>query len=122
MGIILAKNFLSEKFESFSGIEQLFSSELLQVTIGCIGSIVGLLALFLRFEGNMIILGDFIPAIIAIISGITLFIEYISQEEDNESVIILFIKNIFLKNRVLLGFISISIALVHFIAPSVELL
>ncbi|OQY41072.1 MAG: hypothetical protein B6229_00140 [Spirochaetaceae bacterium 4572_7] len=122
MGIILAKNYLNSKIETFSSINQLLSSEILQVTIGCIGTIVGLLALFLRFDGNMIILGDIIPAGIAIISGITLFIEYIAQEEENDSVIINSIKKVFLKNRTILGFSGIIVAILHFIIPGIELL
>ncbi len=121
MGIILAKNFLNTKFENFSQINQLLSSEILQVTIGCIGTIVGLLALFLRFSGNLIILGDLIPASIAMLSGVTLFIEYIAQEESTEATAIKIIKNIFLKNRTVLGFASIVAGLIHFIAPGINL-
>lgn len=121
MGIILTKEFFNTKFENFSQVYQILSSEILQVTIGCIGSIVGILALFLRFSGNMIILGDLLPALFAIISGATLFIEYIAHEENSNSNIIKFIKGTFLKNRVLLGFITLSMGILHFIIPSVEL-
>ncbi len=122
MGIILTKEFFNSKFENFSQIYQLLSSEILQVTVGCIGTIVGILTLFLRYTGNMIILGDFIPAIIAIISGITLFIEYIAHEEKTESSMIKFFKNTFLKNRIILGFSALSIGIIHFVIPSLELL
>lgn len=121
MGIILAKNFLNTKFENFSQVNQLLSSEILQVTIGCIGTIVGLLALFLRYAGNVVIIGDLVPAAIAMLSGVTLFIEYIAQEDNTEATIIKFVKNIFLKNRTILGFASIGAGLIHFIAPSLEL-
>lgn len=121
MGTILAKNFLSAKFENFSPLNQLISSEILQVTLGCIGTIVGLLALFLIFEGNLIILGDLVPAVMAMLSGITLFIEYIAQEDSNDATAIRFIKNIFLKNRAILGITSIIVGVIHFIAPSLEL-
>lgn len=121
MGVILTKEFLNSKFENFSLFFQILSSETLQVTIGCTGTIVGILTLFLRFKDNMIILGDFIPALIAIISGITLFIEYIAHEDNSESAMIKFFKKTFLKNRVILGFSAIAISLVHFVAPSIEL-
>ena len=122
MGTILTKEFFNSKFENFNLIYQLLSSEIVQVTIGCIGSIVGILSLFLRYSGNMIILGDFIPALMAIISGVTLFIEYIAHEENSESSIIKFFKTTFLKNRVILGFITITAGILHFILPSIELL
>lgn len=122
MGIILTKEFFNSKFENFSPIYQLLSSEILQVTVGCIGTIVGILTLFLRYTGNMIILGDFIPAIISIISGITLFIEYIAHEEKNESNLIKFVKKTFLKNRVILGFSALTVGVLHFVIPSLELL
>lgn len=120
MGIILAKNFLNTKFENFTQVNQLLSSEILQVTIGCIGAIVGLLALVLRYRGNLIIVGDLFPATTAILGGITLFIEYIAGEDSTESSIIKFIKNIFLKNRTILGFVAIAAGIIHFIAPSLQ--
>ena len=122
MGVILSKDFLNSKIENFSPFNQIFSSEILQVTIGCIGTIVGILALFLRYTGNMIILGDFIPAIISIISGVTLFIEYIAHEESKDSSMIVFFKNIFIKNKTFLGFAAIFAGVLHFIAPSIELI
>lgn len=121
MGTILAKNFLSSKFENFSPLNQLISSEILQVTLGCIGTIVGLLALFLRYQGNHVIIGDLVPAVMAMLSGITLFIEYIAQEDNNDATIIKFFKNIFLKNRTILGITSIIVGIIHFVAPSLEL-
>lgn len=122
MGIILAKDFLNKKFDNFTLVYQLLESEIIQVTIGCIGTIVGILALFLRYTGNMIILGDFIPALLSIISGVTLFIEYIAHEEKSDSSMIRFFKKSFLKYRVVLGFAAIIISVLHFIAPSIELL
>lgn len=122
MGIILTKEFFNKRFENFSLIYQLLSSEILQVTIGCVGTIIGILTLFLRYTGNMLILGDFIPAIIAIISGITLFIEYIANEEKTDSSIVKFIENTFLKNRIILGFAALTVGIIHFIIPSIELL
>jgi len=122
MGLILSRDFFYKKFESFSSINQILSSEILQVTIGSIGTIVGILALFLRFTGNILIIGDLIPAILAIISGITIFVEYISQEEDKDSSVILFIVKTFVKNKNILGFLGIVFGLIHFLAPSIELL
>lgn len=121
MGVILAKNFFNSKFENFNQLNQLLSSEILQVTIGCIGTIVGLLALFLRYSGDLIILGDLIPASIAMLSGVTLFIEYIAQEDSTEATVIKIIQNIFLKNRTVLGFASIVAGIIHFIAPGINL-
>ncbi len=122
MGIILAKNFINSKVENFSAINELLSSEILQVTLGCIGTVVGILALFLRFDTNMIILGDLIPALMAIISGITLFIEYIAHEDGEDGTAVKFIKNIFLKKRSFLGISSMVVGIIHFIAPQIELL
>lgn len=122
MGFILIKDFLNSKLDNFSNIHHILSVEIFQVTVGCIGTIVGLLALFLRFTGNMIIIGDLVPSIIAMICGFTLFIEYIANEEENDSAAIKFFKTTFLQNRVLLGFISLTSGILHFIAPSLELL
>lgn len=122
MGFILTKDFFSKKFENFKPIDALLSSEILQVTVGCIGAIVGMLALFLRYTGNLLILGDLIPAVISIISGTSLFIEYIAQEENMNSVVVAFFKKTFLKYRSIVGFTAIVFAVIHFIAPSVELL
>lgn len=122
MGFILAKDFLSSKSDNFNQFNEILSSEILQVTIGCIGTIVGILALFLRYSGNMIILGDLIPALIAIISGVTLFVEYIAHEENKESAMINFFNNSFIKHKSILGFAALAVAVLHFIAPSIELL
>lgn len=122
MGVILSKDFLDSKIENFSQFNQILSSEILQVTTGCIGTIVGILALFLRYTGNLIVLGDLIPAMISIISGITLFVEYIAHEENKDSSMVNFFKKTFIKNRTVLGFVAIAVGILHFIAPSVELL
>ncbi|MBN2618663.1 MAG: hypothetical protein JXR64_10190 [Spirochaetales bacterium] len=122
VGLILTKDFFNSKFENFTLMNQLLSSEIMQVTVGCISTIVGLLALFLRYTGNLIVLGDLIPALSAIIAGMTLFVEYIAQEENNDSSFIKFFKKTFLKNRVIIGFISITVGIIHFVAPSIELL
>lgn len=122
MGLVLAKDFLNTKIENFNNMDQILSDEILQVTIGCIGTVVGFLALFLRYSGNIIILGDLIPATIAIVSGITLFVKYIDNEESSSSVIIIYIKKVFLNNKTILGFISFFVGVIHFIAPSVNLL
>lgn len=122
MGLILTKDFLNSRIENFNNMDQILSDEILQVTIGCIGTVVGFLALFLRYSGNMIILGDLLPAIIAIISGVTLFIKYIDNEESSSSVIVIYIKKIFLHNKTILGFAAFFAGLIHFIAPSVNLL
>ena len=122
MGVILSKEFFKSKFEKFSPFEQILSSEIFQVTIGCIGTIVGILALFFRFTGNMIVIGDLIPALVGIISGITLFVEYIAHEEGEDSTMILFFKKIFIKNKTILGLTAITSGILHFIIPAVELL
>ena len=122
MGFILAKDFLNGKLNNFLVINQLLSSDILKVTVGCIGSIIGLLALFLRYSGNLVIIGDLIPALTSMICGITLFIEYISNEENNDSTIINFFIGVFLKRRTLLGIVALCVGIIHFIAPSVEFL
>lgn len=122
MGVILTRDFLDSKIDNFSIFNQILSSEILQVTTGCIGTIVGILALFLRYNGNMIILGDLIPALVSIIAGVTLFIEYIANEENNNSSMVNFFKNTFIKNRLVLGFLAMIVGIIHFIAPSIELL
>lgn len=122
MGLILSKDFFSSKIDNFNNMDQLLSNEMFQVTIGCLGTIIGFLALFLRYTGNILILGDLFPAITAITSGITLFINYIDNEENSNSSIIVFVKNVFLKNRIVLGFLAIFAGVIHFIAPSINLI
>lgn len=122
MGLILTKDFFNKKFENFKHIDPLLSSEIFQVTVGCIGAIVGILTLFLRYTGNLIIIGDLIPAITSIIAGTSLFVEYIAHEENMNSVVVSFFKKTFLKYRTVVGFTSILFGFLHFIAPSVELL
>lgn len=121
MGLILSKDFLNKKFENFI-IDPILSDEIFQVTVGSIGTIVGFLALFLRYSGNTIIIGDLFPALFAIISGITLFVKYIDNEENNSSIIIVYIKKLFIKNSTILGFITFLSGIIHFVAPSVNLL
>jgi hypothetical protein len=81
MGFVLSKKYLETKIEFITNLDTVLSNEIFKVTLGAIGIIVGILSLFLRFEGNIIILGDLIPALLAMLSGLTLFIEYINNEE-----------------------------------------
>lgn len=120
-GLMLSGEFLESKLEAFKPFHDLISSEVFKATIGCLGTIVGFLSLFIVYEGNLIIVGDIIPAVVLIIAGLSLFIGYIVKEDFDGGSFYKWFNSIFIKNSTIVGIVAIFFGLVHFLVPFVNL-
>ena len=98
-----------------------------RLILGIITMAAGVLKILSPAEGNIIILGDLLPAAAGIVSGFILFIEnYSNTKIDKSEDIVIEDKkaslDYFLKNKKLVGFATIAAAILHFIFPGVFLL
>ena len=99
-----------------------------RTVVGTLVLLVGILKLFLVTGENWIILGDFIPALSAIVTGFTLLLEHFQGmlEErvrgERSALIMSRLDSVFIRPRNVYGVVSIIAAVLHFLFHSVQLL
>lgn len=114
--------FLSVFFNLFAGFvlfnekKQIIELSVLQdkafrIVLGVLTGLTGVIKLFVVVKTSVVILGDFIPAIVGIAGGITLFLQ-----GDNERMPEWFNK-IFVTNKFIVGIACLAAALLHFVFP-----
>ena len=114
--------FLSVFFNLFTGFvlfnekKQIIELSVLQdkafrIVLGVLTGLTGVIKLFVVVKTSVVILGDFIPAIVGIAGGITLFLQ-----GDNERMPEWFNK-IFVTNKFIVGIACLAAALLHFVFP-----
>ena len=98
--------------------------ETVRLILGIISMIVGVLKLLSPVEGDVLILGDLVPAAVGFASGFILVYEYyktrstIARENEEKATL-----NVFLiRNKKILGYAAITAAVLHFLFPKVLLL
>lgn len=128
-GITLSFEFLSEKaslgrYLSREGI----TAPGFRTVVGTLTLIVGIAKLFLVTGENWIILGDFLPALAAIVTGFTLLLErfQVALEErakgERSALVMSRLDSVFIRPRNIYGVVSIIAAVLHFFFHSVQLL
>ena len=128
-GLTLAFDFLSERI----GLDYLlndegFTDDTVRLVIGLGALVAGLVKLFVVSGDNWIILGDFVPALTAMVTGFTLllerFRERLGEKMDGERGVLLLsrLDRVFIKPRNVYGIFSIVAGLFHLFLHSLELL
>ena len=94
-----------------------------KLVIGVLSAVTGLLKLLSPIEGDIPVIGDLIPAISGFLAGFVLIFEYyknrstIEESENSEK-----IDRVLVRNKRIIGIVSVTAAVLHFIFPKVLLL
>lgn len=119
-GLVLAAPYLKDRFPQVSALREFFY-EKSSLHIGLISSLllVGILKFISVFMGDVIIVGDLLPAFTLLISGSTMIVEIISKNNDAEKGFIKKMDSFFVKHSSIVGVAAIVAGTLHFIFPGV---
>lgn len=119
-----ASNFDSEEegnsFLSDIEHDSILSNETFCVIVGIICTLIGFLKLFFTYSTtkNIILFGDFFPAIFGLGCGLILVLDFYKSSLSNTE-LPAFIESIFFENKKYFGCCSIIVGFLHFIFPGV---
>ncbi|GHT92400.1 hypothetical protein FACS1894140_4360 [Spirochaetia bacterium] len=105
-----------------SSLKFSLKNESFRLILGILTMVTGLLKLLSQTEGDIPIIGDFVPAVTGLAAGFILLFGYYqgrSVVEDEKNVRI---GEIIGKNRKWIGFAALIVAALHFLVPQVLLL
>ncbi len=128
-GVTLAFDFLDDKI----GIARFLNEKGMTVpnyraVVGLLTFAVGFVKLFTVTEGNWVFLGDFVPALAALVTGATLMIERFRDQIEEKlggergALVVNRLDKVFIGPRNIYGVVSIAAAIAHFFFHSVQLL
>lgn len=119
-GLVLAAPYFKDRFPGVSGLRE-FLFEKRSLRIGVISSLVilGILKFVSVYIGDVIIVGDLLPALTLLVSGFTMLVEYISESNDADKGFIKKMDSIFVKHSSIAGVAAIVAGTLHFIFPGV---
>ena len=121
-GFVLAAPHFSEKFPVLSAIREFVYSKK-GIRIGLIISLflVGILKVISVSIGDVIIVGDLLPSLTLLISGLTLLTEYWYGNRDGveKKGVLKKMDGIFVKNSSIVGVAAVVTACLHFLFPGV---
>jgi hypothetical protein len=118
-GILLCADFLKEKTPGFSKFIDIINTKEVKFITGIVTFIVGFLKLI--FPDGWIIVGDLAPSAIALIAGSALLLDFYKETATISSDLLIRLDGALLKNRNLIGMLSIVIGLIHVFFADVPL-
>jgi len=121
-GFILASDKIIEKFPNLTAFAELFKKNSSKMMLGIFTIIFGVFKILSVTKGDIIVVGDIIPALSGIIVGSTLAVESYKMRSTVSTPAVERLDNVFVKNKSLIGIAGIIIGLLHFLFPSVLLL
>ncbi|MDR1863566.1 MAG: hypothetical protein LBQ67_06570 [Treponema sp.] len=95
------------------------SDETVRLVLGILCMVTGLLKLLSPAEKGLPILGDFIPALVGLLAGFILVLEYYRSHATVESDRVDRLQEGFFRNKRLFGFVAVVSAALHFLFPGV---
>jgi len=124
-GFILAAPHFSERFPSLPVFREFVYSKK-GIRIGLITSLflIGVFKIISVSKGDIIIVGDLLPSLTLIASGLALLIEYINSDNDEVAAkgFLKKMDNIFVKHSSIIGVAAVIAACLHFLFPVVPFL
>ena len=125
-GLALATGFLTDRFERFSEYTDFMSNGVYRIVLALVSLLIGFINLFPTYSGDIAVLGDLLPSLAGIATGILLITEYLSsRKSEDES------KTFELAEKVekfsgpyltIVGVASVVIGVLHAILPKLPLL
>lgn len=118
-GVILCADMLKERTPGFSKFIDLINTKEVKFVIGIISFLVGFFKLI--FPMGWVIVGDLFPAVMAIVMGAALWLDFYKEVATINSELLNRADELLLQNRNLIGGISLVLALLHFIFARVPI-
>lgn len=82
-----------------------------RIVLGAVCAVTGVIKLFVVVHTNAVIVGDLLPAVAGMVAGLCLVIQ------DNQEKLPEWFNRIFMTNKLIVGFVCLGIALLHFVFP-----
>ena len=125
-GLALATGFLSDRFERFSDYTDFMGNSVYRIILGAVSILIGIINLFPSYTGDIAILGDLLPSLAGIVTGILLLSEYFSSrkgEDDSKTVGLADkVEKISGPYLTIVGIASVIIGILHAVIPRLPLL
>ncbi len=83
-GMALAGGFLSERFERFSEYTNFMENRIYRLVLGGLSILIGIINLFSTYDGNAAVIGNLLPSLAGIATGVLLIAEFFSAGESDE--------------------------------------
>jgi hypothetical protein len=119
----LVSDYLSEKFPSFSPLNEILGKQSAKITLGFVAVIVGVLKLIVRAPGDTVaVVGDLLPALAGIGIGLVLLLDFFKQNISASKDVIEKAEKITVTYRIPLGILGMVVAVLHFLFPTAVIL
>ena len=133
-GLVLARAGLKVALPVWDGVFAAFESKVVRGILGAETFLTGFVGLIFVLPGDQLFVGDLFPSVSALLAGTTLMLDFYAPSERSaiepnpdesgnaEPTRPRPIDDLLVKNRVLVGFVALTFALVHFLVPGIILL
>jgi hypothetical protein len=126
-GYLLASEHNSEATFAETGVPRFLQNETLRLILGILTALTGILKFLSATKGDIPVVGDFVPALLGIVAGFTLVVEFYRSHSTLDSDVSSVdhpekVTQFLVKNRRIVGFAAIASAALHFLFPGVLLL
>ncbi|MCF6334483.1 MAG: hypothetical protein L3J12_01915 [Spirochaetales bacterium] len=119
-GLILAAPHFSERFPALSGIrEYVYSINILKYGVMVLLPLIGIMKLISVYTGDVVVVGDLLPALTLIAAGFTMIVEHLSEKSESENRFLKKMDKIFVRYESITGVAALVAGVLHFIFPSV---
>ena len=119
-GLVLAAPHFSERFPGISSFRgYFFDKSGLRIGLFISLLLIGVIKIISVTAGDVIIVGDLLPAFTLLLSGFTLMIEYIIENNESESRFLGKMDSIFVKHASITGIAALVSGSLHFFFPTV---
>lgn len=83
-GLALASGFLTERFERFSEYTDFMVNPVYRIVLAGVSILIGIINLFTSYPGDIAVIGDLLPSLAGIITGVLLVTEFITSRKTED--------------------------------------
>lgn len=119
-GLVLAAPHFSERLPGILSLRE-YIIDKTGLRIGLIAALllIGVMKIINVSPGDIIIVGDLLPALTLLLSGFTLLVEFIFENNESESGFLKKMDSVFVKHASITGIAALVAGGLHFIFPTV---
>ncbi len=118
VGFLIAGSFFREKQETCGSILDLFVAPNARLAVGLISLIIGIISLFKTSTPDIVIIGDLLPSIGAILGGLVIGSLALTEKSDEPPAFVNFVVNFTEKISTPLGLAIMAIGVLHALVPT----